>query len=757
MIPFIRPLLVSLGILAALTVHAQVDTTTSWRLVHGTLAEVTAGQVRVDVTGANGISAVETFLIGSETMVDGCELQKVQLGTQLLIYCADLTSITPTASYVKFYGCEPNWNISATIVSISPVELTLQTRDNAAGNIGDTITVKTSAETVFMSCTGMPRTGEDFSQGDVVAVYAVGQKSALRATSVLAQDDCGETIFVSGTFVSYADSTFVLAVEGKDEALRLMVSEMFGRIPADSALPIYTCSGELVPVSGLRVGDQLNVMYLSIPRQGDYLQYGQLQRDCPIKIYGTIISIDGRLVTINDGGDDYTARIDDNTRIADCRGGIIDAGNLVVGTRVDAVITEPQNENRYLSIQLRDDCPYAFYLSGRVTSVETGSITFDGFSTEDNTTQPRAISLDAASIVLNCVNEPRNTESIQPGSDAVVYYRTSGVRRIADAIMVQTPCDVAPFSGMVLAVTDESLTVGYDSLSAQKFVVDGTGVLTDCNGESLSLNPALIGSTVTGMILVTSKPPIVRSATFSVGCPKVITESGIITMVTDSALYLQGASGSLELMRTPYTAVYDATIVPVDWSTLNLGDEVCCSYNVNGNLLYRVIASGSCDDVERNGSKPIVGTVARAGSNELTIDAPAGQMSFALTAFTDMVTTSNTPVSMADVSAGMRVSVMCFGYNKSGQQVASSVTVMMSPTSVDNDVDAQTYTLLPNPASDLVTVSHARSGEIVTLYDQRGNRVLRTLTPTLSVSSLSPGVYSVVLENGIAMRLVVAR
>jgi hypothetical protein len=259
------------------------------------------------------------------------------------------------------------------------------------------------------------------------------------------------------------------------------------------------------------------------------------------------------------------------------------------------------------------------------------------------------------------------------------------------------------------------------------------------------------------MILVTSKPPIVRSATFSVGCPKVITESGIITMVTDSALYLRGASGSLELMRTPYTAVYDATIVPVDWSTLNLGDEVCCSYNVNGNLLYRVIASGSCDDVERNGSKPIVGTVARAGSNELTIDAPAGQMSFALTAFTDMVTTSNTPVSMADVSAGMRVSVMCFGYNKSGQQVASSVTVMMSPTSVDNDVDAQTYTLLPNPASDLVTVSHARSGEIVTLYDQRGNRVLRTLTPTLSVSSLSPGVYSVVLENGIAMRLVVAR
>lgn len=754
---FTRPLLVILSLLLATQIQAQVDTTASWRIVHGTLVEATSKQVRVEVTGLNGVSAAETFGIGSETMVDGCELAKVEAGTQLLIYLTDLSSTIPTAAYVKFYGCQPNWNISSAILAISSGVLTLETRDNAAGTMGDTLSVTFDGATVFMSCTGMPRTAKDFQVGGAVAVYAVGQKDRLRATSVLSQDDCGESVFVDATFVAYTDSTFVVAVEGNDEALRLIVSEMFGRIPADSALPIYTCSGEAVPVSNLRIGDKLNVMYLSIPRQGDYLQYAQLQRDCPITVSGRITGVDGRRITVNDGVNDYVASIDDATKLYDCQGQIVDPALLIVGLRVEATITEPQSESRYLLIQVREDCPYAYYLSGRVTSVESGSFTAEGFSSEGNSTEPRSISLDAASVVLNCVNEPGSSESIQPGSDVVVYYRTSGVRRIADAIMVQTPCDVAPFSGMVLAVTDESLTVGVDSLSAQKLVVDGTGVLTDCNGEVVALSQSLVGSTVHGIILVNSKPPIVRSATFSVGCPKVITESGIITMVTDSALYLQGASGSLELMRSPYSAVYDASLVPAEWSSLSLGDEVCCMYDANGKMLYRVIASSTCDEVERNGAKPIVGTVSSAGSNELTIDAPAGQMSFALTSTTEMVTTSNAPVSMADISAGMRVSIQCSGHNRAGQQVASSVTVMLSPTSVDEKNVAAQLMLSPNPASGIVMISNARAGEIITLYDQRGNRVLRTDAPMANVSSLPVGLYSVVLENGTAMRLVIAR
>jgi hypothetical protein len=105
----------------------------------------------------------------------------------------------------------------------------------------------------------------------------------------------------------------------------------------------------------------------------------------------------------------------------------------------------------------------------------------------------------------------------------------------------------------------------------------------------------------------------------------------------------------------------------------------------------------------------------------------------------------------------MRVSVMSSNYNRRGQPVASSVTVMMSPTSVDEESDPQGVSFSPNPASDNVTISNTLPGEMVTLYDQRGNRVLRTDAHTVNVSTLAPGVYSVVRANGMTGRLVIVR
>ena len=267
---FIRRLLVLFVLLTSLKLHAQVDTTQGWRLVHGTLLEASPEQIRVEVAGANGVVGAETFAIGTETTVDGCELSRVQAGTQLLIYLSDMNSATPTAGYVKFYGCEPNWNILATILAISPGLLTLETRDNSVGNAGDTLDIVTNAETMFMSCTGMSRNEKDFTAGTAVAVYAVGQKDRLRATSVISQDDCGETRHVEGAFVSFVDTVLSMNVVGQSDPLRLVVSDRFGRPYMDSAQFIYTCSGEIVRASDIRAGERLSVVYLSIPRLGGF-------------------------------------------------------------------------------------------------------------------------------------------------------------------------------------------------------------------------------------------------------------------------------------------------------------------------------------------------------------------------------------------------------------------------------------------------------------------------------------------------------
>ncbi len=752
-----RPLLVILILLLATQIQAQVDTTASWRIVHGTLVEATSKQVRVEVTGLNGFSAAETFGIGAETVVDGCELAKVETGTQLLIYLADGNSTAPTAAYIKFYGCEPNWNISATILSISSGELTLQTRDNAVGTVGDTLRVTFDNATVFMSCTGMPRTENDFSAGTAVAVYAVGQKGKFRATSILSQDDCGESVFVNGTFVSYSDSTFVVAVEGKDEALRLIVSEMFGRIPADSALPIYTCYGEPVPAADLRVGDQLNVMYLSIPRQGEYLQYGQLQRDCPITIYGKIVAIDGRRVTINDGGDDYSARVDDETKLADCQGQIVDVSQLVVGMRIEAIVTAPQSESRYLSIQIKDECPYAFSIGGKISAVSQTAVTINGLSSEDRTEGSRELSFDAASVVLDCLNLPLGIDRLQVGSDVVAYYRSSGSQRIADMVIVQAPCDVSSFAGTVLSATASVITVSDADGSARSLAVDASSKLNDCNGESIAISASLVGTTVTGAVLNSTTPPSIQWATFFLGCPVIVNEGGIIAEVGDSSLTLQRSSGRVELQRSSYTVVYDSYTMPTDWSTLRMGDSVCTWYDDASKLLYRIMAGSTCASSEADGAKQMIGMVTSSSSGELTIENAAGEMSFALTNNTSMLTSNNAPVSASEISSGMRVSVMSDSYNRRGQPVASSVTVMMSPTSVDEESASPAVVVSPNPASDNVTFGNTLPGEMVTLFDQRGNRVLRTDAQTVNVSTLAPGIYSVVRENGAASRLVIVR
>lgn len=755
--PIARPFLIILSLLLAMKIQAQVDTTASWRIVHGTLVEATNEQVRVEVTGPNGVSAAETFGIGAETMVDGCELANVEIGTQLLIYLADVKSITPTAAYIKFYGCEPNWNITATILSISSGELTLQTRDNAVGTVGEKITVRTTAETVFMSCTGMPRTEKEFSAGSDVAVYALGQKGKLRATSVISQDDCGESFLVNGTFVAYADSTFVVAVEGKDEALRLIVSEMFGRIPADSALPIYTCYGEAVPVSDLRVGDKLNVMYLSIPRQGEYLQYGQLQRDCPITIFGKIVAIDGRRVTVNNGGDDYTASIDDETKMADCKGQIVDVAQLVVGMRVEAIVTAPQGENRYLSIQIKDECPYAFSIGGKISAVSQTAVTINGLSSEDRTECSRELSFDAASVVLDCLNLPLGIDRLQVGSDVVAYYRSSGSQRIADMVIVQSPCDVSSFAGTVLSATASFITVNDADGSARSLAIDANSKLNDCNGESIAISASLVGTTVTGAVLTSTTPPSIQWATFFVGCPVIVNVGGIITEVGDSSLTLQESSGRVELQRSSYTVVYDSYTMPTDWSTLRMGDSVCTWYDDGSKLLYRIMAGSACASSKADGAKQMIGMVTSSSSGELTIENAAGEMSFALTNNTSMLTSNNAPVSASEITSGMRVSVMSDSFNRRGQPVASSVTVMMSPTSVDEESTSPTVVVSPNPASDNVTFGNTRPGEMVTLFDQRGNRVLRTDAQMLNVSTLAPGIYSVARENGVAVRLVVTR
>lgn len=746
--------------LAALMISAQawaqVDTNDAYRVIYGNLVKATATELTVDGADASGVVSQEVFTVNASTQIDGCSLDEVVAGTQLLVYVADRKAGSSVASYVKFYGCEPGWQFSGIITASESGSITLEARD-ASGTGTSAVRLKTTPTTAYTTCYGAVRAASEFVKGTSVLVNAIGAKDNLRALYVTSQDDCGETIHVEGAFVSYADSVLSLNVDGKADPLRLILSERVGRPYMDSVQFIYTCSGEIVSVSDIRSGERMSVVYLSIPRQGDFLQYAQLLRNCPINVSGTVTRLDGRTVTIAVNGAEFVATLTDATGIYDCTSREVSADDIVVGTFVDAAITPEGGSYTVLKIQIKNDCPYAFSIGGKISAVSQTAVTINGLSSEDGTEGSRELSFDAASVVLNCLNLPLGIDRLQVGSDVVAYYRTSGTERIADLVIMQSPCDVSSFAGTVLSATPSEITISEADGTTRLLAIDASSKLNDCNGESITITATLLGTTVSGTALNTTTPPSIQWATFFVGCPVIVNEGGIITEVRDSSLTLQRTSGRVELQRSSYTVVYDSYTMPTDWSTLRMGDSVCTWYDDGSKLLYRIMAGSTCASSEADGAKKMIGTVTNSSSGELTINSDAGEMSFALTTNTSMMTTSNAPVSVADITAGMRVSVMSSNYNRRGQPVASSVTVMMSPTSVDEESNSSSVMISPNPASDFVTISSAQPGEMITLFDQRGNRVLRTDAPSFSVAALAPGIYSVVRENGAAVRLVVVR
>lgn len=737
---------------------AQVDTNNPYSVIYGRLVKATSTELTLDGADAAGNTVQQVVTLNQSTMVDGCSIEEVVKGTQLLVFVAERSASGNVASYVKFYGCEPNWQFSGKLVTNNADFIELEGRE--AGGLNQDVGIRrlrVTSETIFATCYGAMSDAASLSVGTDITVSALGEPEKLRATLVTTQDDCGEARHVEGTFVSFADSTVVINTDGQSDPLRLFISDRIGRPYMDSLHFIYTCSGDIVRIQDIQAGDRMSIIYLSLPRQGDYLQYAQLLRNCPFEASGTITRVDGQSITILANGKDYTARLTDKTELYDCNGLGADASKLTVGTLVAAVLASEGEENTVLRLKINQDCPYAYYVGGNVTAVNQTSITIDGQTSEGGSEGSLELNFDAASLVLDCVNQPLAIDNLRTGSYVLVYYRTSGTQRVADLVTVQTPCDVQPFYGIVLNANESSITVSQEDGTTIALAINADSKLTDCNGATIDVSSSLVGTKVSGSFLTTAEPKNIQWATFNVGCPVILTDGGIITQVSDSTLTFQGVSGPVELQRSEYTVVYDALYAPTEWSKLNLGDTVCAWYDDGSKLAYRVLAGVVCAASEDNGAKPIIGTVVESSEGELTIQNGAVEMSFALTSNTDMTSTSNAAVSASDLSSGMRVSVMSANYNRRGQPVASSVTVMMSPTSVDEESNSPAVTLSPNPASDFVTFGNHQPGETVVLYDQRGNRVLRTDAPTVNVSTLAPGIYSVVRSNGAAVRLVIVR
>jgi hypothetical protein len=739
-----------LAVLLATPAWAQRDTSDPGGFYFGRLLEASASELSIEAHDASGSIARMTFGVNAESIIGGCTLDEVKPGTQTYVDASPDAAGRLIANLVKFDGCGPSWHITARTVAVSVDSLTVEIlAPSELGDPGTTVGLALTDQTTVVSCSGEMLSVSDLKVDRFVAVIAAGSKDdGFTAVSVTIQDDCPQSMHAEAAFVSFNGEVFTVIDRATNDTLRLELSSIYGRVPDDSTMPIYSCDGIPVNVNTLTEGEILSVVYLVVPGRGSYLQYAQRTQGCPIHLSGKITAREGQSLTIAMQGMTYTGRVTTETSITSCERRSMSIDDITIGAYVQAALVQRPEANTFQSIQLQEGCPYAFYTYGTVTTVDASGMTVDGHTSENETSGTTVIGFDDATFSINCLGTPQSIARVDIGSSVVVYYRISGGQRTADVVIVQHPCEVAPVYGTILEVSDASILIAQDDGSSMPYVYNANTKITNCSGEVVSFDAAMVGASLSGVYATTSKPPMLVSATVNVGCQVISTIGGVITAIEDSSATVLSQGNLVMLNRTPYTAAYDAVGMPVAWDVLRVGDSVCCCYDEQGKLLYRIIAGVDCSLRATATSTSMVGSIVRADNAEVVVEGRAGTMSFAITQVTEMTSTMDRPVVMADLTPGTIVNVMSSAFTRNGQPIASTVAVM-SVTSVDEADPAQaSLVLFPNPASQSVTIANAVVGDVITIVDQQGKHVLRTTSPIVGVDSLAPGMYTVTHRVG---------
>lgn len=743
------------AVLLATPAWAQRDTTEPGVFYIGRLIEASATELSIEAHDASGTVARMTFGVDGETIIGGCTLDEVKPGTQTHVVASTDATGRLFASMVKFDGCGPSWHLTARTVSVAANSLTVEILEpSELGDPGTMIDLALTDQTTVSSCSGAMLSVADLEADRSVTVVAAGSKDdGFTAVSVTMQDDCPQSMYAEAAFVSFDGEIFTVIDRATSDTLRLELSSIYGRVPDDSTMPIYSCDGMPVNVATLIEGEILSVVYLVVPGRGSYLQYAQRTQGCPIHVSGKIIAREGQSLTIAMQDMAFMARVTTETSITSCERRSVTIDDITIGARVQAAIVQRPEGNTFQSIQLQEGCPYAFYTYGTVTAVDASAVTVEGHSSEDESMGTTVIAFDDATFSINCLGSPQSIARVAQGSSVVVYYRITGGQRIADVVIVQSPCEVAPVHGTILEVNDASVVIAQDSGSSMRFVYNADTKVTNCNLEVVAFSADMVGASISGVFATTSKPPVLISATVNVGCQIITTLGGVITAIEDSTVTLLSEGTTVVLNRTPYTAAYDAMLMPIAWDALRAGDTVCCSFDQQGTLLYRIITGVDCSLRANGEATSMVGSIVRADNAEIVVDGRAGMMSFAITQATEMTSTMDRPVVMADLTPGTMVNVISSAFTRSGQPVASTIAVM-SVTSVHEASPEQTSLMLyPNPASQSVTIANAVDGDVITIVDQQGNRVLRTTSPNVSLANLAPGMYTVTHSAGTSTRV----
>ena len=740
-------LAVACFILTIVGASAQFDTTRVDLLLWGKLVSATPTSIMIDATRADGTTGQASVQVTSATEVGGCTLDSVQPGTYTLVQL-NPSATTSVADFIKFDGCAPTIAFMGRVESTTASGLRITTsQESDLGAAGTSVDVAVSASTSIFTCDGYPLGLAEITPLTEVSVNGVGTVASFSATAIQTFNDCSQTVGAEATFVAYRDSLFIVAITATSDTLELKTGRAFSGVPVDSGLVIFSCDGRMLSVDELAAGDPLNIVYLENPRRGNYLQYAQLQRDCPTHVSGMITAVDGDEVSVTSYGTVYTATVTNDTYVKSCTKQESARDDLRVGLTVSATILNEASAPTYSSISILDDCSFAFYIQGTVTSVTDSSIAVSGFG-RDGSEQTLELTSTAGTLVTNCLNEPQPLSLVQPGNTVGAYYSLREGQTIADLIVVMDPCTIAYIGGTIQGVTATSVDLFADGPQAVvTLLYNSATAFSNCAGEAITLDSSMIGKTLFGVYNTASDPALLTSATINVGCPAYGSVEGVVVLATDSSIAVQTTKGLEDYLRSAYVSVYDTLLQPLDWSEVTAGRTVCMTVDEQARIALRVFVDQTCDGLP-NGPRAskAVGKVVDATETTLWIETRNGISTYLLTDDTRMMTSSESSVTF--VPQGAMVSIMCMDHTPTGMPIAATVVVMDGTTSVDEDESSATsLAVSPNPVSSTLTIAADDAFTTATIIDMHGRTVLTSASRTINVASLPVGAYTVVVST----------
>ncbi len=742
-------------IVTTLGASAQFDTTNTELLVWGKLISSSSSQVVVDATRPDGSTGQMAISVVAETQISGCTLDSVVAGTYTLVMLNPQSS-SPLADLIKFEGCAPMIGVMARVTSRNGSVLEVQsTQQSELGASGLSISVQTSSATSIVSCDGYALQLSDLTPNTEIALNGTGTASNFTATSIQTVNDCSQAYGAEALFIAYRDSLFIVAVNGTTDTLALRIDGGGRGILGDSSTVVYSCDGQPLSIDKLVAGDPLSIYYFDNPRRGKFLQYAQLKRNCPIHVAGTISAINGNELTVaGNDGQLYAATVTNETTVTSCTKRETTRDDLAVGQTVNATIVETNTARTYTAINVVDDCSFAFYLQGTVKMVTDSFIVVNGYMA-DGSQRDLELGVSPGTLIVNCLNEPQAITAVQPGNTVGVYYSTSQGVSFADLVSVLDPCVVSYIGGTIEAVTPTSIALFSDGPQATvTLTYDGTTTFANCTGQTITIDSSMIGAQLFGVYNNASDPQYLMSATISIGCPTYGNVEGTVVGISDSVIVVQTPAGSETFVRSVYVSVYDTLLQPLEWSAIELGQTVCMTVDEQARIALRVFVDQACDALP-NGPRmsKAVGKVVGATATTIDIDTRSGVTTYMLTDDTRMMTSSQTSITLSDVTAGAMVSVMCMDHTPTGMPIAASVVLMSTTTSV-NDESSSTSSLViaPNPASTSITLAGDAEITRATIIDMQGRTVMVASSRTLDVSQLPVGTYTVQVATATGMQ-----